>query len=1036
MTAFWRTLRRLMPPRGGQRECDEYRLLEQSALFDAAWYCEQYGGQDASAASDPVGHYLAQGAAAGLNPGPGFDGAWYLSTYPDVTAAGMNPLVHFLRHGQAEGRLPRRNRALAWDHHLWRGAEAVMAPRLQGLLESSNATPEEQAEARWALARWQAWQGDWPTVVELLITPDISCLLDRAPKEVGAGPLLLALEALCRLAEQGQKDEVALRKVLAELQQRFPGLADTCLAEANVQGVLGNDSARLSAFNALFAQHGLREVARRDAGKPLGLDNLMPVATAIHSPLSSTKRAHASHSPLVSIIVPLYNAQGVIETALRSLFEQSWRPLEIIVVDDASQDAGVDVVKRLVAKCPEGVSLKLLRQPDNRGAYAARNRGMAEASGEFLTTHDSDDWSHSEKVERQVKALQQAPEALACLSWWVRASEALLFHRWRLDGYGWVYPNLSSLMVRRSVLKVVGFWDEVKVNADSEYRERLAAAFGEAAVIEVLPGVPLSIGRAGEESLSQHGATHLVSQFVGVRRDYMQSARRWHAAAASAEALYLPPRPEQRPFPAPVGICREPRPARATHPLDEIQASGLFDAGWYLRTHIDLQGQRIEPLEHFWAQGAAEGRDPGPGFSTSGYLARYPEVAKAGSNPLLHYVREGQVLGHSPCPLFAGERERLPGRPTVLLVGHAAGSTLYGAERSLLDIARALATLNINLVVALPAAGRGDYRQALQQLSLGVAVLPYGWWQCGKAPEPATLEHFQALMRRFSVELVHVNTLVLDEPLVAARQQGIPALIHVRELPEFDAALCETLNATPARLRERALARADGIVANSHRVAQWLTAGEGAATKVAVVPNTIDMQALLKLPEPKAEPGRLVVGMLSSNLPKKGLADLEALAQHLLTQLPQARVLVFGPRTSALDALLRRQACGQAPANLEYRGYVNAPAEALAELDVVVNLSRFQESFGRTVLEAMAAARPVVAYDWGALPELVMPGETGFLVPFGDTRAAADCLKRLGESTASRLALGEAARCRAVAEFSPRALASRLACVYRRMGME
>ncbi|QTF91062.1 MAG: hypothetical protein J5F18_11275, partial [Halomonas sp. BM-2019] len=99
---------------------------------------------------------------------PSFDPEWYLAEYPDVAAAGMDPWLHYCRHGRAEGRLPRRNRALAWDHHLWRGAEAVMVPRLEGLLDSPDATLEEQAEARWALARWRAWQGGWQAVVALL----------------------------------------------------------------------------------------------------------------------------------------------------------------------------------------------------------------------------------------------------------------------------------------------------------------------------------------------------------------------------------------------------------------------------------------------------------------------------------------------------------------------------------------------------------------------------------------------------------------------------------------------------------------------------------------------------------------------------------------------------------------------------------------------------------------------------------------------------------------------------------------------------
>ncbi len=269
----------------------------------------------------------------------------------------MDPWQHYYRYGRAEGRLPRRNRALAWDHCLWRGAESVMVPRLQGLVEGADAMPEEQVFARWALARWFAWQGQWPAVVELLITPDISRLLYTAPSEVGAGPLLLALEALCRLAQHRQGDEAALRQVLAELQQRFPGQADTYLAQANAQAVHGDASGRLKAFNTLFAQLRLREVALRDACKPLGLDNLTTapphLASAQHP--GASHRTRSARLPLVSVIVPLYNAQGSIATALRSLFEQTWRPLEIIVVDDASSDAGAEVVERLM-----GSALKAL----------------------------------------------------------------------------------------------------------------------------------------------------------------------------------------------------------------------------------------------------------------------------------------------------------------------------------------------------------------------------------------------------------------------------------------------------------------------------------------------------------------------------------------------------------------------------------------------------------------------------------------------------------------------------------------------------
>lgn len=952
------------------------------------------------------------------DPPAWFDGDWYLAEYPDVAAAGMNPWLHYRRHGKAEGRLPRCNRALAWEHHLWRGAQTVMTRRLWSLIESDKATPEEQAYAHWALGRWYAFKGEWRQVVACLMPQGQRVEVPDHP-----GPLLLLLEALCRSAGCDNEAEER-RRALAELNQRFPRQADTLLSAANAQWALGDDASRLAAINTLFVRHELGELALRDTEKPLSLDNL-----AFSRPLIYPESLHDSH-PLVSVIIPLYNAEQSIATALRSLFEQTWRPLEVIVVDDASEDASVAAVERLTSECPLGVSLRLLRLGENHGAYAARNVGLAEAKGAIITVHDSDDWSHPEKLAHQVVALQANPEAVGCLSHWVRATPRLFFHRWRIEPEGLVFRNISSLMFRRRVYEVLGCWDEVTVNADTEFHERVLAAFGEGAVVDVLPGVPLAFGRFDEGSLSQHSETHLVTQFVGVRHDYMASARRWHASVNEPSDLTLPRQPGYRPFAAPASICRQALPVCFTHPMDELQASPLFDSGWYCRTYIDLQHHRIEALEHYWEVGAYEGRDPGPNFSTSGYLARYPEVAdwlaESQLTPLHHFLRHGSERLHDPLPIFEGRQAYREGKPTVLLVGHAAGSTLYGAERSLLDLARGLKRLELNLVVALPSAVNRGYLASLQAEALAVAVLPYGWWQSGKTSEEATVSHFQALVSRFQIDLVHANTLVLDEPLTAAHRLGVPALVHVRELPEHDPDLCETLNATPEQLRSRVHETASGIIANSRHVAKWL----GEEVPTAVVPNTIDMAELLLLSEPAVDGSSPAVGMLSSNLPKKGLDDLEAMAAHLGPLVPDARVLVFGPPTLAVEALLQRQSLGKGPANVEYRGYVTDPAQALVELDVVVCLSRFQESFGRTALEAMAAARPVVAYAWGALPELIEPEVTGLLVPYGDPAAAARSVSKLLRDRITMREMGVAGRQRAMEHYGERAFAEALHTAY------
>jgi hypothetical protein len=89
---------------------------------------------------------------------------------------------------------------------------------------------------------------------------------------------------------------------------------------------------------------------------------------------------------------------------------------------------------------------------------------------------------------------------------------------------------------------------------------------------------------------------------------------------------------------------------RPTDQSDEsvIGRSGLFDTDWYLAQNPDVAAAGINPLVHYLRHGAAEGRDPNPLFDTDWYLAQNPDVAAAGINPLVHYLRHGAAEGRDP----------------------------------------------------------------------------------------------------------------------------------------------------------------------------------------------------------------------------------------------------------------------------------------------------------------------------------------------------------------------------------------------------
>ncbi|MDF3917775.1 glycosyltransferase [Salinicola salarius] len=979
------------------RPDSDYTLIANSDWFDPQWYrANALGHWDDS--TDPVRHYLCEGARAGLSPGPRFDAGWYLSAYPDVANANLNPLVHFLKHGRQEGRLPRRNRALARDFHLWRGAGPVMVERLQRLIDAEDASQEERHHARWSLARWCAWQDEPRRAVDYLIRGGELIAWPRTP-----APALLALESL----QRSGAGLTQARIPLALLDDRWPESANTLMAHANVAawGAAALEE-RVAFINAPWRKKELTTIGIEAGSSPL-LDRIAPAP-------GGKRLAMQPDAPLVSVIVPVYNAAGTVSTAIRSLFDQTWRRLEIIVVDDASTDETRAELARLEAGCPVDLSFRIVAQGENGGAYAARNAGLAVARGDLITTHDSDDWSHPDKLALQAAALERSA-APACISFWSRATPELLFHRWRLEDEGWVHRNLSSLMFRREVVERLGFWDEVRVNADSEYLARIEAAYGAASIEEVEPGLPLAFGRSSELSLSQHGDTHACTQFQGTRAMYMSAARRWHERAKAVDDFYLMPGGGSRPFPAPREFLRGEPDVASDDERDLIEASGYFDPGWYLRRYPQLQDTRIEALEHYWREGRFTGYDPGPDFSQSGYARQTGETV-APEDALAHFLRHGDTEGFDPLPIFEGRQPDRPEATTVMLCGHQAGAQLYGAERSLIDVARGLDELGFRVVVVLPTAVNASYIETLRQHCTALAIRPFGWWQKGREPEPATVNHIERLIERQAIDLVAANSLVLDEPLVAAKQLGLPVVVHLRELPRQDAALCDTLNADAQWIVEAVCARADLLIANSRFTASQFVTDGGEGVRLATVPNTIEMQSLLELSFPEmAEIEELVVGILSSSHANKGLTDLEPLLASLEARELGVRIIVFGPVTPALEALSQRHA-ENASARIELAGYVDSPAAALSRVQLVLSLAHFQESFGRTALEAMAAGRPFIGYHRGALPEVVGE-EAGILVPFGDVRAITETLAGLKASPSRIAAMGQSGRQRAVSQF-------------------
>ncbi len=107
----------------------------------------------------------------------------------------------------------------------------------------------------------------------------------------------------------------------------------------------------------------------------------------------------------VSVILPTYNRSHSLPAAIKSVLEQSYHDLELIVVDDASSED----IERLVRSIDDS-RIRYFRRPENGGAAAARNSGLAMAIGEFIAFQDSDDLWLPNKLERQMMLLERLPD--------------------------------------------------------------------------------------------------------------------------------------------------------------------------------------------------------------------------------------------------------------------------------------------------------------------------------------------------------------------------------------------------------------------------------------------------------------------------------------------------------------------------------------------------------------------------------------------------------------------------------------------------
>jgi glycosyltransferase involved in cell wall biosynthesis len=245
--------------------------------------------------------------------------------------------------------------------------------------------------------------------------------------------------------------------------------------------------------------------------------------------------------PLISVIMPAWNAEKTVRKAAQSILDQTWRNLELLIVDDASTD-GTWTVLQAISHSDERV--KIFRNKVNVGPYVSKNIALTQCKGEWITGHDADDWAFPQRLEKQHLFVVNNYGTRGLLSGGLRMNPVSghilgignVSDR-REDGV--IAPvSISGFFEREFLLKQIGAWDSSRFGADSELINRCRILLGDNFKDFIFP---CELYMDTPSSLTNQRETAFNST-VGIsplRAAYRSSWMNWHSKSLNADNAFI-----------------------------------------------------------------------------------------------------------------------------------------------------------------------------------------------------------------------------------------------------------------------------------------------------------------------------------------------------------------------------------------------------------------------------------------------------------------------------------------------------------------
>ncbi|MDI6025690.1 glycosyltransferase family A protein [Corticibacterium sp. UT-5YL-CI-8] len=370
-------------------------------------------------------------------------------------------------------------------------------------------------------------------------------IADALNQKLSTAMLVVILEDLLA---RGRVDEAWVR-ALRELKLRGERGRELWLTLGNIHLARGDLRNWSASVRRLFAEMELAEPEFHIFRDPAeDVFHRLEVSANLPEPVQT-------QDDLISVVMTTYNAEHTVKRAVRSVLAQSYRNLRLIIVDDCSTDDTMALLRHLQT---QDSRIEILQTPFNVGTYCAKNMALERFESDYFTFHDSDDWMHPERLAIHHRYMKEAPHVLCTTSRWYRMdTRGIAIPR---QGGGYLHDNPGSAFFHKSVIERIGYFDSVRVGADTELAGRIRRCFGSVSVQIIAK--PLAIGLHHSASLTRSGATAFDEyRYSALRVAYWESWIEWQRRTASKGGgtadFYVPFPHHIRSFPAPAGIVPE-----------------------------------------------------------------------------------------------------------------------------------------------------------------------------------------------------------------------------------------------------------------------------------------------------------------------------------------------------------------------------------------------------------------------------------------------------------------------------------------------